>query len=252
MTSRYGLIGFPLGHSFSKTFFSEKFKRENIDALYDLFPIPNINGLMDIIMTSPGLKGLNVTIPYKKVIIPLLNEVSPDALEINAVNTIKIICERNNLSLIGYNTDAPAFKSELSDFCNLKSGRALVLGTGGACAAVTHVLKSLDWSYQIVSRNSSGKDIISYEEIDKKMIEDTDLIVNTTPLGMFPDIHAAPPLPYNFLNGDHYMFDLIYNPETTEFIKQGLVKGAKVRNGLGMLYKQAELAWNIWQNIDLK
>ncbi len=252
MTSRYGLIGFPLGHSFSKAFFTEKFQRENIDAKYDLFPIPDLNGLIDLVKGLPGLKGLNVTIPYKQKIIALLNDVSPQASEIDAVNTIKISRKNDSLYLRGYNTDAPAFKSELTDFCKLKYGKALVLGSGGACSAVIHILNSLDWDYKVVSRNIVGTNNIRYQDIDEKIIQETNLIVNTTPLGMFPDIQAAPPLPYNYLNSKHYLFDLIYNPQITEFMKQGILKGSKVRNGMGMLFKQAELSWNIWQDIDLK
>jgi shikimate dehydrogenase len=248
MASTYGLIGFPLGHSFSKIYFNKKFAIENIDAIYNLYPLENIDNIVKLVADIPYLKGLNVTIPYKQKIIPFLSKLSPEASQINAVNTITIVKQNGQIALTGYNTDAPAFQSELTDFYGCNTGRALILGTGGASAAVAYILGKLNWKFSFVSRNPQGNNIIGYNEITESFIENIDLIVNTTPAGMFPKIGDAPGIPYQYLKSKHYLFDLVYNPENTTFMKEGSARGAKVRNGLGMLHKQAELAWNIWQS----
>ncbi len=248
MASNYGLIGFPLGHSFSKIYFTQKFAREDIDAIYNLYPLESIDQIKTLVTDIPDLKGLNVTIPYKQKIIPFLSKLSPEASQIKAVNTITIVKQNGQIALTGYNTDARAFQSELLDFYGCDTGRALILGTGGASAAVAYILGILNWKFNFVSRHPSGNNVIGYNEITESLIENVDLIVNTTPVGMFPEFDNAPGIPYHYLKSKHYLFDLVYNPENTAFMKEGSARGAKVRNGLGMLHKQAELAWNIWQS----
>lgn len=247
MFSRYGLIGYPLSHSFSKKYFTGKFSSLKIDSLYDLFPIESIADLPNLLNEHDDLKGLNVTIPYKRQIIDLLDELSDEARKINAVNTVKISRVNNKIYLKGFNTDAPAFESELIDFTNNTKGNALILGTGGASAAVAFVLEKLDWDFHFVSRKPSNEKTISYDALDDALMQKTKLIVNTTPVGMYPNLDNLPKIPYSGLSGNHFLFDLVYNPELTEFLKKGQMQGAKIRNGLGMLHKQAELAWSIWQ-----
>lgn len=247
MISRYGLIGYPLSHSFSKKYFTDKFCQNDIEAIYDLFPIANISEFHHLLDQHNDLKGLNVTIPYKKQIMELLDELSDEAHSIKAVNTIKILKEQNRIYLKGYNTDAPAFESELLDFAGNTPGKALILGTGGASAAVAFVLSKLNWEFKFVSRNPIQNDTIGYQSIDEELIRQTKLIINTTPLGMHPNMDSSPDLPYYALTSKNLLFDLVYNPELTSFLKKGQLQGAKTRNGLSMLHKQAELAWNIWQ-----
>lgn len=248
MFNRYGLIGYPLGHSFSKKYFTEKFTNETLDSEYCLFPIESINELCTLVDNDNTLAGLNVTIPYKQKVIEFLDELSDEAFLINAVNTIKIERTGDKPFLKGYNTDASAFESELFDFIGDKVGNALVLGTGGAAAAVAFVLNKHKWSFKFVSRLPKHHNSISYDDIDENLIKNIDLIVNTTPLGMYPNVETAPEIPYQFLTGNHYLFDLVYNPENTQFLIKGMLNGSKCRNGLNMLYKQAELAWDIWNN----
>lgn len=247
MTSRYGLIGFPLSHSFSKTYFKEKFTRESIDAVYDLFPLEDINGLPGLIKENPDIRGLNVTIPHKQQVVKFLDSVSDEAARINAVNVVKVFVKPNGYRLEGYNTDAPAFESELIDFAGTQPSNALILGTGGASAAVAYVLGKLGWEYKFVSRSPEKEDTIGYLQLNEGIIAQTRLIVNTTPLGMYPGISGCPAIPFSFINADHLLFDLVYNPEQTTFLLNGMKYGAKTRNGLGMLHKQAEMAWEIWK-----
>lgn len=247
MISRYGLIGYPLSHSFSKKYFTDKFLANDIEAIYELFPLGNIEEFHQLLNQHTDLKGLNVTIPYKKQIIEWLDELSDEARLINAVNTIKISRQNNRFFLKGYNTDAPAFESELLDFAGSTPGNALILGTGGASAAVAFILHKLNWKFRFVSRNPLQNNVISYQSIDEDLIRHTKLIINTTPVGMHPKQDAFPDLPYHTLTDMNLLFDLVYNPELTSFLKKGQLQGTKTRNGLGMLYKQAELAWSIWQ-----
>ncbi|HLO92639.1 MAG TPA: hypothetical protein VK172_15850 [Lentimicrobium sp.] len=247
MKSRYGLIGYPLGHSFSKNYFSRKFSDSSIEATYDLFPISDINLLGDILKTNDGLIGLNVTIPYKKLIIPLLDTISDEAAAMNSVNVVKIRKDDDHYFLDGYNTDAPAFESELLDFIGNQTGNALILGTGGASSSVAYILKKLGWEILFASRHPVSANAVNYEEIGRSVILQTQLIVNTTPLGMYPEIDKFPPIPYQYITSEHYLFDLVYNPQKTLFLLKGEESGAYIKNGLGMLYKQAELAWEIWQ-----
>ena len=243
----YGLIGYPLGHSFSAQFFNEKFSREGIDASYRSFELEDIGELMELLAELPELRGLNVTIPYKEQILPYLTWISPEASLIGAVNTVKIIhdAESNVTALEGYNTDSPAFARTLAPLLPLKPISALVLGTGGASKAVCNALSALSIGYKLVSRTPQDGQL-GYDDLTKEVMAANKLIVNTTPLGMSPKTDACPPIPYDELTGEHICYDLIYNPETTLFMSRAAAQGATVKNGLDMLHLQALLAWNIW------
>lgn len=246
MARLFGLIGFPLSHSFSKKFFTEKFQREGImDCRYELFPIERIDRLPDLLARHPELCGLNVTIPYKEAVIPLLHELDPLAEEAGAVNTIKIEGDK----LIGYNTDVYGFRESLYNLIYRLGrgdpGGALVLGTGGAAKAVTTVLWQLEIPFIYVSRRE-GLPFHSYEKLEKENIAYFNLIINTTPLGMAPNTETCPPIPYEYLTDHNILFDLVYNPEETLFLKRGKIAGCATSNGLEMLYLQAERAWEIW------
>ena len=242
---KFGLIGYPLAHSFSKKYFSDKFEKEGIeDAEYDLFEIDSIVKLPTILEGNPNLKGLNVTIPYKEQVMDYLDEVDTVAYEIGAVNTIKV----HDNKLFGYNTDYYGFKESLLKFIgpNDMPEKALILGTGGASKAVEHVLKDLHIDYQFVSRNS-GEGQLSYESLTQNSPLTTHhLVVNTTPLGTYPNTDRLPDLPYEQLTQDHFLFDLVYNPLITSFMQKGIDAKCWVKNGLEMLHGQAEAAWEIW------
>lgn len=242
----YGLIGRKLGHSFSANFFNEKFNKENIDAEYKLFEIPSVEGISKIIADNPNLKGLNVTIPYKQEILSYVNELSKEAEEIGAVNAIKIDRDSNgDIKLIGHNTDAPGFKQALLSVFKDSVKKALVLGQGGASKAVIYALISMNIEVTKVSRKKS-KETIEYSGIDGKILDTHQLIVNCTPLGMFPNIDECPDIPYHLLTPNHICFDLVYNPAITEFMRRSATQGATVKNGLEMLYNQALYAWDFW------
>lgn len=243
----YGLIGFPLGHSFSAKFFSEKFSREGIDADYRNFEIPDIGDFMELLAEYPDLQGLNVTIPYKQQVLPYLTALSPAAREIGAVNTIAIghDTDGNVTTLTGHNTDAPAFARTLARLLPDETISALVLGTGGASKAVGHALSSLGICYTEVSR-SAAPGRLTYSELTPEIMASHRLIVNTTPLGMSPDTDACPPIPYEALTPAHICYDLIYNPAQTLFLQKAAARGAQTLNGLPMLHLQALLAWQIW------
>ncbi len=251
MTKRYGLIGYPLSHSFSKGYFTQKFEQERItDCRYDNFPIEAIEKLPDLVEEFPDLIGLNVTLPYKQSVIPYLDKLSNAAEAIGAVNTIKI----KNGQKLGFNTDEIGFRVSLLELLEsypykVDTLKALVLGTGGAAKAVYHVLKQLGIDFRSVSR-SKAKGDITYEEIDYSIIKENLLLVNTTPLGMLPDVETAPNLPYNAISDQHFLYDLVYNPKQTVFLKEGLTRSAKVMNGLKMLHTQAEASWKIWNELD--
>lgn len=244
----YGLIGGQLSYSFSKKYFGEKFAKEKrTDSFYELFPIPTIGHIDKLIGQYPNLKGLNVTIPYKEQVFDFLDEVSLDAAEIEAVNTIRLIDGKR----IGYNTDHYGFRMSLLGM--VPTGEklpthALVLGTGGAAKAITYVLRKEGIKFLCVSR-TPGKDKITYEDLDEAIIKDHLLIINTTPLGTYPNVMAYPNLPYQGLTEKHYLYDLVYNPSETAFLAQGNRVGAKTRNGLEMLSLQAEKAWEIWNSV---
>jgi shikimate dehydrogenase len=241
----YGLIGRKLSHSFSKKFFTEKFEREQINAVYELYELSAADDLRALIKNNPHIKGLNVTIPYKLDVMPLLDYIDPKAAQIGAVNVIKIHTEG---ILGGYNSDYEGFRYSLQRF--IPEGHifdALILGTGGASKAVQAVLEDMGMEYTFVSRTPAGDNCISYDELPLLGLDAYRLIVNTTPLGMYPNVHEFPPLPYEQLTASHYLHDLVYNPEETEFMKRAKQQGAQVKNGLEMLYRQAEKAWDIWQ-----
>ncbi|MFM2269539.1 MAG: hypothetical protein RL757_2980 [Bacteroidota bacterium] len=242
-----GLIGFPLSHSFSKKYFSEKFEREQIKGWqYDLFPIENIEKLTDILGGGHFWVGLNVTIPYKEKILPFLDELNPEAAAIGAVNCIKIIDKKR----IGFNTDVYGFEQSLLRQLSgkLPSG-ALIFGTGGASKAVQFVLKKLNIPFRLVSRTGA----CTYEDLTTDDIFSNKLLINTTPLGMSPNVETCPPLSsdlYAAIGSEHFLYDLVYNPLTTKFLELGKKQGANVQNGLEMLHLQAEKAWEIWNRIE--
>lgn len=239
-----GLIGYPLEHSFSKKYFAEKFKREGLSNWqYELFPIENISDLKPLI-SNPNLVGLNVTIPYKQAILPYLNNLDETAKAIGAVNTIKISRTKNEVRLTGYNTDCMGFEQSLLPFLNEYHKKALVLGTGGAAKAVMYVLNKLRIEYKTVSSNNKGD--LSYNNLNKDILADHHVIINTTPLGMYPHVNSYPDLRYSALNHQHLLYDLVYNPLETVFLTKGKQYGAATKNGLEMLQLQAEAAWSIF------
>ncbi len=242
MKRLYGLIGFPLSHSFSKRYFTEKFVRENLtECSYELFPLEGIKLLPELLHRHPDLHGFNVTIPYKQAVLPYLDELDPDAQKVGAVNTVVI--DRKS-RLVGYNTDVIGFRQSLVQARSIYH-RALVLGSGGASKAVTFVLDEMHIPYTLVSRQE-GDMRLTYSDINKDMISSCDLIINTTPLGMYPEVDTYPPIPYHFITEKHLLYDLVYNPPQTLFMIRGKAHGAGVQNGLEMLYLQAEAAWALW------
>src|SRR5215216_5316798 len=240
----YGLLGKTLKHSFSKAYFTDKFSTLHInDCRYENFELAAINELPQLLKENPFIKGLNVTIPYKEEVIPYLHELNDLVKEINACNCINILDGK----LIGYNTDVIGFQKSLGKYLLPHHKNALILGTGGAAKAVQLALRNLNITYQNVSRVKNNFSI-AYEELDKNTIEEYQLIINTSPLGMYPKIDEAPPIPYDFLNADHLLFDLIYNPDKTEFLKKGEQQDARIANGREMLILQAEESWRIWNS----
>ncbi len=240
----YGLIGFPLGHSFSKRFFSDKFQTENIDASYESYPIDNIQKL-DELLSGVELNGLNVTIPYKEQVIPFLNELDADAAKIGAVNVIKFIRENNSLKLKGYNTDAIGFENSIRPFLKSHHTKALILGTGGASKAIHFVLQKLGLETVYVSRTSSeGR--FTYDQLDEQIMSAFTVVVNASPVGTFPNVDACPAIPFQFITYKHLLFDVVYNPAETLFLKRGREQGAVGLNGERMLEEQALAAWEIW------
>jgi len=245
---KFGLIGYPLGHSFSKKYFAEKFLNEHItDCIYENYPLTDILQLERLIESETELCGLNVTIPYKSVVIRFLDVIDPEAKEIGAVNVLKIKRIAGEIKLYGYNSDITGIRDSLIPYINNDVNQAIVLGTGGSSRAVSHVLKHLGLKVVNISRNKKPG-VITYSDIDFKLINDTQIIVNTTPLGMFPDIESRPDLDYNLLNKNHILFDLVYNPEKTSFLKSGEDRGCVIIGGLKMLHSQAEKAWDIWND----
>ena len=249
MKQKYGLIGFPLGHSFSKVFFNKKFMSEGIDAEYFNFEIKNVNELKHILRENPDLCGLNVTLPYKMDVIPLLDSVTENARNIGAVNVIKFKKGGlfGKLQLEGHNSDITGFKQSIEPMLNETHRKALILGTGGASKAIYHGLKQLGIESTFVSRKQQNSEL-TYDEITRETIEDYTVIVNTTPLGMFPKVDFCPDIPYEYLTSNHILYDLIYNPDETLFMKKGKEYGAVVKNGLEMLLLQAFISWEIWNS----
>lgn len=243
----FGLIGYPLGHSWSKKYFDRKFRKENIsDAKYELFPLENPEGIKPLLETHPNIRGLNVTIPHKTSIIPLLDSLDTVALEINAVNIIRVERHENKIQLHGYNTDAFAFMASIKALLRPHHRSAMILGTGGAAKAAAWAFTKLDIDFAFVSRSPESDQQLAYDELNEVIFEQFTIIVNATPLGMTPDVNISPPLPYHHLSADHLLFDMVYNPGKTKFLTEGYKQGACIKNGLEMLHQQAEKAWNIW------
>jgi shikimate dehydrogenase len=240
---KFGLIGYPLSHSFSQKYFTEKFSKEKIsDCSYQNFPISDIEAISSILSSEPELCGLNVTIPYKEQVIPFLNFKNDVVEHIGACNCIRIIDGK----LYGYNTDVAGFEISLIEKLKPYHDNALVLGTGGAAKAVAYVMKKLGIDYTLVSRNPSLANAIGYRDLNEGIISSHLLIVNTSPVGMFPNADGYPEIPYHLITSRHYLFDLVYNPEKTVFLKKGEEHGAAIENGSKMLVLQAEESWRIW------
>lgn len=240
----YGLIGKRLGHSFSQRYFTQKFAAENRpDCRYSLYELSDISEFEELVRSHPDLLGLNITIPYKQTIIPSLDEVDVEAARVGAVNTVRIFRDGNAAHTVGFNTDVEGFRLSLAG--HRVPARALVLGTGGAAAAVMHVLRDWDIDCRQVSRtNHNGA--LGYSELTPAIVSATELIVNCTPLGMFPNVEAKPDIPYEAITNRHFLYDLVYNPEETPFLREGKMRGAQIQNGLRMLTLQADASWKIW------
>lgn len=244
----YGLIGYPLAHSFSKDFFNEKFANEGIDAEYRNFEIKDLSPLREIIDSNPSLKGFNVTSPFKEKIIEYLNEITPEAKAIGAVNVVKVIRNGNDVILEGHNSDIIAFRKTIEPMLDRLHTKAMVLGTGGAAKAVIGALNSMSIQTKIVSR-FRRMGCIRYEDLTDEIVKEYNLIINCTSVGMYPETDVCPKIPYESVNTRSILYDLIYNPDETLFLKKGKEKGAVVKNGLEMLLLQAYESWNIWNGI---
>jgi len=257
---KYGLIGFPLTHSFSKKYFTEKFEKDGLeDREYELYPLQNLSDLPELINDIPDLCWLNVTVPHKIGAMFYLDKIDPAAKAIDAVNCIKIVNHQPveaffsgelasmKMRLEGYNTDAFAFEASLKPLLKKHHQKALILGNGGAARAVAYVLNKLDISYRLVSRRAIGKQI-TYKHLTADVMKERLLIINTTPLGTAPNIEECPDIPYELLTSKHLLYDLVYNPTDTEFLKRGKLQGSSVKNGLEMLELQAEKSWEIWNS----
>ena len=242
---KFGLIGYPLGHSFSMKYFSGKFQRESIaDCQYSNFEIPSITQLPEL-LEDPELEGLNITIPYKQEVIPFLHKKSRVVEETGACNCIRI----KDRKLTGYNTDVEGFDKSLQEKLTVNDKRALILGTGGSSRAVAWVLQKKGIGFLMVSRNKSGSaNQIAYDDLNREIMQAHSLIINCTPLGMSPKTEAFPPIPYEWIGPEHYLFDLIYNPAKTVFMERGERAGARIKNGQDMLAIQAEASWTIWNS----
>jgi shikimate dehydrogenase len=239
---QFGLIGFPLSHSFSKKYFTQKFDDAGLqDYVYDNYELPSIEALPSMMQNNPHLKGFNITIPYKKQIVPLLHSMTDDVVAMQACNCVKIV----NGQLMGHNTDVIGFEKSLTQKLQTHHQAALILGTGGAASAVQFVLQKLGITYLSVS-SSQQTDSIGYNELTQEIVTSHLLIINTTPLGTFPNIEHAPDIPYHLLTEKHFLFDLVYNPPKTLFLQRGEAHGAIIQNGYDMLVYQAEASWDIW------
>ena len=240
----YGIIGYPLGHSFSQKYFTEKFLTEGIkDCSYKIFPIKSVDDLQDILIQNPDLNGFNITIPHKQSILSLLDDTTKLPQNLNACNCVKIV----NGKFIGYNTDVIGFEETLLSQLKSHHTKALILGNGGAAEAVKFVLNKLNIAFKIVSRKLHDGSDLTYADITQRIIGDNLLIINTTPLGTFPDVEECPAIPYQYLTAQHFLYDLVYNPPKTLFLKKGEEYGAAIKNGYDMLVIQAEESWRIWK-----
>lgn len=260
---KFGLIGYPLTHSFSEKYFTEKFEKENIsNTSYSLITLENIKDFPELIKNNPDLSGINVTIPHKIEVMQFLDELSKEAEGVGAVNCIKI-CTQHSVNslfsgelcrvkekkacLIGYNTDVYGFEKSIKPLIKGHHQKALILGNGGAAKAIQFVLKKLNIPFKLVSRNAT-KNMLNYGQLNQKVLKEYQIIVNTSPLGTYPNIDACPDIPYQFLTPQHLLYDLVYNPEETLFLQKGKEKGAITKNGADMLALQAEKSWEIWNS----
>ena len=242
---RFGLIGKTLKHSFSKNYFTRKFNEQHIiDCSYDIFELQSIDALPSLLKTHPDLQGLNVTIPYKEEVLSFLHEKSEVVEEIGACNCIRV----REGKLYGFNTDVTGFKNSLQPQLKPYHNKALILGSGGAAKAVQYGLRELNIEYRVVSRRKEFNGL-GYEDVDDDVLRQYHLIINTTPLGMYPNINDDPPIPYEYLTSRHFLFDLVYNPEKTKFLQRGEQQGAQIANGHEMLVIQAEESWKIWNTL---
>lgn len=246
---KYGLIGFPLGHSFSRNFFNEKFENEGIKAKYINFEIPQIEDLPEILASNPELKGLNVTIPYKQKVMAYLDELSPEAKAIGAVNVIRVSHKGKDVVLKGFNSDVIGFTRSIEPMLEPAHKKALILGTGGASKAIEYGLKTLGLETLFVSRTKK-ENTITYEEVTPEIIKEYNVIVNCTLLGMYPKADTCPDIPYEAMDGHTILYDLIYNPDETLFLTNGAKYGATTKNGLEMLLLQAFASWEFWNDTD--
>jgi shikimate dehydrogenase len=247
---KYGLIGYPLGHSFSISYFNEKFENEHINAKYINFEIPSIDGLTEILDRNPELRGLNVTIPYKEQVIKFLDAISPEAEAIGAVNVIRVTHKGDKVFLKGFNSDVIGFTRSIEPLLEPAQKKALILGTGGASKAINFGLKSLNMQTIFVSRTKHGNGFITYDEVTAELIKEYNVVVNCTPVGMYPHADECPQLPYEAMDTHTLLYDLIYNPDETLFLKRGREQGATVKNGLEMLLLQAFASWEFWNRKD--
>ena len=247
---KYGLIGFPLGHSFSISYFNEKFENEHINAQYINFEIPSIDGLTEILDRNPELRGLNVTIPYKEQVMKYLDAISPEAEAIGAVNVIRVTHKGDKVYLKGFNSDVIGFTRSIEPLLEPAQKKALMLGTGGASKAIHYGLKSLNMQTIFVSRTRHGNGFITYEEVTPELVKEYNVIINCTPVGMYPHADECPKLPYEAMDTHTLLYDLIYNPDETLFLKRGREQGATVKNGLEMLLLQAFASWDFWNRKD--
>lgn len=247
---KYGLIGFPLGHSFSISYFNEKFENEHINAQYINFEIPSIDGLTEILDRNPELCGLNVTIPYKEQVMKYLDAISPEAEAIGAVNVIRVTHKGDKVYLKGFNSDVIGFTRSIEPLLEPAQKKALILGTGGASKAIHYGLKSLNMQTIFVSRTRHGDGFITYEEVTPELVKEYNVIINCTPVGMYPHADECPKLPYEAMDTHTLLYDLIYNPDETLFLKRGREQGATVKNGLEMLLLQAFASWDFWNRKD--
>ncbi len=243
---KYGLIGFPLGHSFSISYFNQKFTDEGIDAVYENFEIPTIDALPEVLDSNPNLRGLNVTIPYKEKVLQFLDSTSPEARAIGAVNVIRVTHEGKDIKLKGYNSDVIGFTQSIEPMLDKKwHKKALILGTGGASKAIDYGLRNLGLETVFVSRYEK-EGTIQYKDITPEVIKEYNVIINCTPVGMYPQTEVCPPLPYEAMDAHTILYDLIYNPDETLFMKCGQQYGAQTKNGLEMLLLQAFASWEFW------
>ena len=243
---KYGLVGYPLSHSFSRRFFTDFFEKNVLEATYLNFELSNLSQLPATLVEHPELDGFNVTIPYKEAILPYLDYIDPQASDIKAVNTVRINRSGGKIELTGFNTDLIGFNDSLLPLLRPHHTKALVLGTGGASKAVVHVLHNLSISVQSVSREAKEGISISYGQLTRELIEQHTIVVNTTPLGTYPKTEGYPEIPYEYLSDKHLLYDLVYNPPVTRFLQRGADRGATTKNGREMLELQAMAAWRIW------